>query len=106
VTPEDIKDNGAVSICPGYDGIDVRVVEGDLRILVSYGPNAGNQTATYETLPQFNTIGETLEWRVRREGGKLKPFATILRFRWDADDRQGSTLRGRCLPYGLCGSDQ
>jgi hypothetical protein len=29
---------------------------------------------------------------VRREGGKLKPFATILRFRWDADDRQGSTL--------------
>ena len=37
-------------------------------------------------------IGETLEWRVKREGGKLKPFATILRFRWDADDRQGSTL--------------
>ena len=92
VTPEEIKDNGAVSICPGYDGIDVRVAEGDLRIFVSYGPNAATQTAAYETLPQFNIIGETLEWRVKREGGKLKPFATILRFRWDADDRQGSTL--------------
>ena len=92
VTPEEIKDNGAVLICPGYGGIDVRVAEGDLRIFVSYGPDAATQTAAYETLPQFNMIGETLEWRVKREGGKLKPFATILRFRWDADDRQGSTL--------------
>ena len=92
VTPEEIKDNGSVSICPGYQGIDVRVAEGDLRIFVSYGPNAENQSATYETLPQFNTIGETLEWRVRHQGGKLEPFATILRFHWDADDRQGSTL--------------
>jgi hypothetical protein len=90
VTPEEIKDNGSVSICPGYQGIEVRVAEGDLRIFVSYGPNAANQAATYETLPQFNTIGETLEWRVKGQGAK--PFATILRFHWDADDRQGSTL--------------
>jgi hypothetical protein len=91
-TPEDIRDYGSVSICQGYDGIDVRVAEGDLRIFVSYGPNAANQTATYETIPQFNTIGETLEWRVRREGGKLKPFATILRFSWSVDGKKGSTL--------------
>lgn len=92
VTPEEIKDNGAVLICSGYDGTDVRVAEGDLRIFVSYGPNAATQTAAYETLPQFNTIGETLEWRVKREGGKRKPFATILRFRWDSDLIEGSTL--------------
>lgn len=92
VTPEDIKDYGSVWQCPGQDGIDVRVAEGDLRIFVSYGPNAANQTATYETIPQFNTIGETLEWRVRREGGKLKPFATILRFTWSVDGKTGSTL--------------
>ena len=41
VTPEEIKDNGAVLICPGYGGIDVRVAEGDLRIFVSYGPERG-----------------------------------------------------------------
>ena len=92
VTPEDITDYGSVWQCPGQDGIDVRVAEGDLRIFVSYGPNAANQTATYETIPQFNTIGETLEWRVRREGGKLKPFATILRFTWSVDGKTGSTL--------------
>ena len=48
----------------------MRVAEGDLRIFVSYGPNAANQAATYETLPQFNTIGETLEWRVKAGGGE------------------------------------
>jgi hypothetical protein len=91
-TPEEMKDYGSVSICPGYDGVDVRVAEGDLRIFVSYGPNAANQTATYETLPQFNSIGETLEWRLTRAAGKLTPFATILRFSWDVDGKRGSTL--------------
>ena len=92
VTPDDVKDYGSVALCPGHDGVVVRVAEGDLRIFVSYGPNAANQTATYETIPQFNTIGETLEWRVKREGDKLKPFATILRFSWDVDGKKGSTL--------------
>jgi hypothetical protein len=88
VTPEDAKDYGTVWRCGGYGGIDVRVAEGDLRIFVSYGPKAETQTAAYETLPQFNSIGETLEWRLA--GGK--PFATILRFRWDSDNGEGSTL--------------
>ena len=87
---------------PGYN-VDVRVAEGDLRIFVSYGPKAATQTAAYETLPQFNMIGETLEWRVKREAGKLKPFATILRFRWDADTAgldagRHQARRGRRLP--------
>jgi hypothetical protein len=83
---------GGVWKCTGYDGIDVRVAEGDLRIFVSYGPNAETQSAAYETLPQFNMIGETLEWRLASEGGKPKPVATILRFKWDSDLVEGSTL--------------
>jgi hypothetical protein len=92
VTPADMKDYGTVFRCKGYDGIDVRVAEGDLRIFVSYGPNADTQTAAYETIPQFNTIGETLEWRLRRDGGRMTPFATILRFSWSVDGKTGSTL--------------
>jgi hypothetical protein len=91
-TPEEIKEYGSVSICPGLDGIDVRVAEGDLRIFVSYGPKAETQTAAYETIPQFNSIGETLEWRLAKDGGRLKPFATILRFNWTVDGKTGSTL--------------
>jgi hypothetical protein len=92
VTPDDMKDYGTVFRCKGHDGIDVRVAEGDLRIFVSYGPSADTQTAAYETIPQFNTIGETLEWRLRRDGGRMTPFATILRFSWSVDGKKGSTL--------------
>jgi hypothetical protein len=90
ITPEDAKDYGTVWRCKGYGGVDVRIAEGDLRIYVSYGPKAEQQTAAQETLPQFNTIGETLEWRIA--GAGPSPFATILRFKWDSDLVQGSTL--------------
>lgn len=88
VTPLDAGGFGGISKCTGYDGIEVRVAEGDLRMFVSYGPDAAKQTAAEQTLPQFNTIGDTLEWRLA-DG---KPFATILRFRWDSDNGEGSTL--------------
>ena len=57
VTPPDMKDYGTVWTCRGHDGLAARVVEGDLRIFVSYGPNAETQTAAYQTQPQFNGIG-------------------------------------------------
>lgn len=89
VTPPEMADHGAVFRCEGYGGTEVRVAEGDLRMFVSYGKGAGDQTAARQTLPVFNSIGETLEWRL--EDGK--PFATILRFRWDNDGTsRGSTL--------------
>jgi hypothetical protein len=91
-TPADMKDYGTVFICPGQDGIDVRVTEGDLRVFVSYGPNAATQTAAYETVPRFNSIGETIEWRGVKQAGRWSPFATILRFKWAADGAKGSTL--------------
>ena len=92
VTPDDAKDYGTVWRCEGYDGIDVRVAEGDLRIFVSFGKNAEDQTAAQETLPQFNTIGGKLEWRLAKDGGKQRPFATILRYGWKVDGRSGATL--------------
>jgi hypothetical protein len=92
VTPAEAKEYGTVWRCKGYDGIDVRVAEGDLRIFVSYGPKAETQAAANETLPQFNNIDDTLEWRVAKEGGSWQPFATILRFPWSVDDKQGATL--------------
>jgi hypothetical protein len=88
VTPLDAGGYGGVSKCKGYAGIEVRVAEGDLRMFVSYGADAAKQTAAEQTLPQFNTIGDTLEWRLA-DG---KPFATILRYCWDSDNGEGSTL--------------
>jgi hypothetical protein len=61
ITPEDAKDYDTVWRCKGWGRIDVRMAKGDLRIYVSYGPKAEQQTAAQETLPQVNMIGETLE---------------------------------------------
>jgi hypothetical protein len=78
--------------CTGHKGMHVRVAEGDLRFFVSFGPNAGKQTAAGQTLAPFNNIHKTLEWRVERKGKEWVPFATILRYFWDSDGRKGETL--------------
>lgn len=78
--------------CKGHKGMHVRVAEGDLRFFVSFGPNAEKQTAASQTLALFNTIHNTLEWRVERVGKEWVPFATILRYFWDSDGRKGQTL--------------
>lgn len=69
--------------CSGYLGIPVAVWESDLRFFVSYGDAAAKEPAAQQTLPPFNTIGGTIEWRLDDDG---EPFATILRFFADNGD--------------------
>jgi len=78
--------SGGTWDCPGYQGQPVYVAEGDLRMFVSFGPHAEDEPAARQTLPNFNSINDTLEWRLR--GGT--PFATILRWFPNLDDG-GST---------------
>ncbi|GGB38215.1 hypothetical protein GCM10011316_07830 [Roseibium aquae] len=71
--------------CQGYRGIPVFVAEGDLRMFVSFGENAARESAASQTLGGFNTINDTLEWRIRND----RPFATILRWSMDTPDGTG-----------------
>lgn len=88
-------------MCSGYQGIPVYVAEGDLRMFVSFGPNARNEPAAGQTLPNFNTINQTLEWRLR-DG---VPFATILRW-FPQDGATGKTgsilIVTRYQPGSVC----
>ena len=74
----------------------VMVTEGDLRFMLSYGDDAENEVAAGQTLPRFNTIGNTLEWRLEKgDDGIARPTATILRFFTDPDvegGRKGQVL--------------
>ncbi|MCV0427862.1 MAG: hypothetical protein K5905_20585 [Roseibium sp.] len=76
--------------CPGIQGQAVYVAEGDLRMFVSFGPAAIDEPAASQTLPNFNTVNETLEWRLRNG----VPFATILRWfpSLDGASKTGSIL--------------
>lgn len=66
--------------CAGYKGYPVRVLEADLRFYISYGFGADREMAAHQTLPQFNRVHTTLEWRMRNDEGRYLPFATILRW--------------------------
>ena len=67
--------------CRGYGHLRVFVSAGDQRTYISYGRQAANEPAARQTLAAFNGEGDTIEWRaVRGKDGKLKPFATIVRF--------------------------
>jgi hypothetical protein len=95
--------------CPGYGGIDVFVTAGDQRSYISYGPNAAKQRAAQQTLASFNSEGKTVEWRIERlPNGKMRPFATILRWNTTVLDKDNNNVAGRVLvvtrlgPGGVC----
>jgi len=91
----DADDMGASFACAGYRGFPIYVAEGDLRMFVSYGFGAPNEKAAEQTLPQFNTINETLEWRLLQVNDNWIPFATILR--WFLEDGDPATPDGQVL---------
>ena len=67
--------------CIGYAGVNVLVSSGDQRIYVSFGRNAKNEPAARQTLASFNGETGQIEWRgTRNKDGKLRPFATIMRW--------------------------
>jgi hypothetical protein len=84
------------AICPGPDGWELRVMEGDLRFWVEPRP-AGTQTdVRFQTLSAFNTVNTNAEWRGEMEGGVFKPYAMILRYYTD-DGVSDPARRGNVL---------
>ena len=84
--PADESTDGGALECAGYQGIPVYVADGDLRMFISYGPQADQEPAARQTLSNFNTVNETLEWRLRNG----VPVATILRW-FPSLDETGKT---------------
>lgn len=70
--------------CPGYKGYPLLIREGDLRMFISYGFAARDEMAAGQTMPNFNTIGEKLEWLIadHPDLGE-QPVASILRYYLD-----------------------
>ena len=95
LTEEEMGTEGGRWACLGYNNELVYVAEGDLRMFVSFGLGAMQEVAASQTLPQFNTIEETLEWRVVYQNEQWVPFATILRWKTqigDGSEPDGETL--------------
>jgi hypothetical protein len=104
----DVEDYGSW-LCRGFGDIPVWLGAGDQRMFVSFGRNAAREPAAGETIAGFNDAYKgTIEWRLERKpDGKLKPFATILRwnFMTNPDDRRASGRKlvvTRLGPGGVC----
>jgi hypothetical protein len=84
-TLETYEDGGADLRCPGLDGLDVFVSEGDARLDVDYGFKGEN----FETFSAFNNIGDTVEWLSNARG---VPEAAIIRYYISVDGREAQAL--------------
>ena len=73
--------------CPGYNGYPLLIRDGDLRMFISYGFDTRDEIAARQTFPNFNTIGETLEWLItdHPDLGE-QPVASILRYHLDRSE--------------------
>lgn len=75
--------------CPGYKGYPLLIRDGDLRMFVSYGFDARDEMAASQTMPNFNTIGEKLEWLIADDPDLgEQPVASILRYRLNSRQRR------------------
>lgn len=84
--------------CPGLPGHPVYFAEGDLRTFLSFGNKPGKRRAATQTLGPFNTLFEgkgrrtTIEWRISDRGGKIEPYAAIVRYFVSRDKARSEAL--------------
>ena len=93
-TEEELEEPGAGAewVCRGYQRVAVWVGEGDLRFFLGYGSRGRDTCAYGQTISSFNTIHNVMEWRLRKEGGKSRPIATILRYFLDVQGKKRERL--------------
>ena len=85
----------ATQTCSGYMGYPVVVSYDDARESVFYGFPPSGDGNVWESFQGFNAAGNKVEWRVRKEGDKTVPFATI--HRWSVADPEDSEKKVEVL---------
>lgn len=79
---------GVTLSCGGFRGYGILFSEGDLRQTLFFGyVGSWFEDAAWESFGPFNSVNDTVEWRLN---GAV-PFATILRWRIDNGDPDGTT---------------
>jgi hypothetical protein len=78
------QEEGSISVqkCPGVAGYELLVEDNDLRQSVTVvSPDGKKHPLDYWQVitTAFSSLGEKAEWRVQKKGGKVKPYALIVR---------------------------
>lgn len=84
--------------CEGLPGYPVFIAEGDLKSFVSVGADAQHRKAAQQTLAAANTLFQdgshraTVEWRFVIRDEKPAPYAMIVRYFTQSQNRRGQVL--------------
>lgn len=73
---------GSVQKCPGVGGYELLVEDDDARQSVTVvGPDGKKHPLNYWQVitSGFSSLGERAEWRVEKKGGRVSPYALIVR---------------------------
>ena len=73
---------GSVQKCPGVAGYELLVEDDDSRQSVTVvSPDGKKHPLNYWQVitSAFSSLGEKAEWRVEKKGGKVRPYALIVR---------------------------
>jgi hypothetical protein len=73
---------GSVQKCAGLAGYELLVEDDDLRQSVTVvSPDGKKHPLNYWQVitSAFSSLGEKAEWRVEKKGGKVRPYALIVR---------------------------
>jgi hypothetical protein len=78
------QEEGTVSVqkCAGVAGYELLVEDNDMRQSVTVvSPEGKQHPLNYWQVitTAFSSVGEKAEWRVERKGGKVRPYALIVR---------------------------
>lgn len=74
--------------CKGYGGYDVFISSVDDRESAAFGKSRENNCSGLKTFNGFNSVGNTVEWRVKNG----KPYAAILRWTVSIDPEDSTRL--------------
>ena len=76
------ESGGSVQKCPGVAGHELLVEDDDLRQSVTVvTPDGKRHPLNYWHVitTAFSSLGEKAEWRVEKKGGRVRPYALIVR---------------------------
>jgi len=100
-------EQSAVWVCPGAGGIKVEYAEGDIRqnATLIFPNKQRADLGLWSIKSGFSSIGDKMEWRTKKVGGKNTPIAFILRYKVSEDPEDSSKITSYLMVGKISGSE-
>ncbi|MBL7979304.1 MAG: hypothetical protein JNN12_13270 [Bacteroidetes Order II. Incertae sedis bacterium] len=100
-------EQSAVWVCPGAGGIKVEFAEGDIRqnATLIFPNKQQADLSLWSIRSGFSSIGDKMEWRMKKVNGKSTPIAFIIRYKVSDDPEDSSKITSYLMVGKIAGSN-